>query len=135
MGLSNTEWRDAINLQGNLAHVRALHGRSQYNSRCRHCNERETLPHVLGFCHYGELLPNNRHHLMRTKIAADVKMNNYLEVYKVVHCVASNCSNRRVDIFAVDRSKKLGYISDPTVRFETYDEQHLDVDMGKNQIY
>ena len=28
MGLSSTEWHDAIKLQGNLAPVRALHGRS-----------------------------------------------------------------------------------------------------------
>ena len=37
--------------------------------------------------------------------------------------------------FAVDCRKKLGYISDRTVRFETYDEQPLDVDMEKKQIY
>ena len=36
---------------------------------------------------------------------------------------------------AVDHSKKLGYISHPTVRFETYDEQLLDVDMDRKQIY
>ena len=30
MELSSTEWHDAIKLQGNLAPVRALHGRSQY---------------------------------------------------------------------------------------------------------
>ena len=115
MELSSMEWRDAVKLQGNLSPIRALHGRCQYNSGCGHCNERETLPHVLCFCHYGELLRNNRHHLMN-KIAAGVKLNsNHLEVYKEVHCVPSNGSNRRVDIFAVDPSKKLGYISDPTV--------------------
>ena len=70
LGLTSAEWRDAIKLQGNLAPVRALHGRSQDNTRCRHCNEPETLPHVLGFCHYGELLRNNRHHLIRSTIAA-----------------------------------------------------------------
>ena len=59
MRLSSTEWRDAIKLQVNLASVKALHGRSQYNSRSRHCNERETLHHVLGFCHYEELFRNN----------------------------------------------------------------------------
>ena len=59
MELSSTEWTDAIKLQGNLSHVRTLHGRSQYNSRCRHCNECKTLPHVLGFCHYEELFRNN----------------------------------------------------------------------------
>ena len=40
-----------------------------------------------------------------------------------------------INIFAVEHSKTLGYISDPTVRFETYDEQPLDVDMEKRQIY
>ena len=40
-----------------------------------------------------------------------------------------------INIFAVDHSKKLGHITDPTVRFETYDEQPLDVDMEKKQIY
>ena len=48
--------------------------------------------------------------------------NNYLEVYEEVHCVAFNGSNIRVDIFSIDHSKKLGYILDPTVRFDTYDE-------------
>ena len=56
---------------------------------------------------------------------------NHLEDYEEIHCVASNGSNRRVDIFAVDRSKKLGHISDPTVRFETYDEQPLDIEVEK----
>ena len=71
MELSSTEWRDAIKLQGNLAPVRTLHGRSQYNSCCRHCNERETLPHVLCSCHDRQLLRNNGHHKM-SKIAAGV---------------------------------------------------------------
>ena len=61
--------------------------------------------------------------------------NHHLEVYEEVHCVASNDSNRRVDIFAVNRSKKLGYIFDPTVGFGKYDEQPLDVDLEKKQIY
>ena len=58
----------------------------------------------------------------------------HLEDYEQVLCVASNGSNRRVDIFAVDCSKKLGYISDPTARFETYDEEPLDFDMEKKII-
>ena len=67
-----------------------------------------------------------------SKIAAGVQINNnHIEVYEDVYFVASKSNNRRVDIFAVDHSKKLGYIQDPTVRFETYDEQPLDVDMEK----
>ena len=71
-----------------------------------------------------------------SKIAAGVQISNYhLEVYEGVYFVASKGSNRRVDIFAVGHSKKLGYILEHTVRFETYDEQPLDVDMEKKQIY
>lgn len=36
-GLSSSEYKDAIKLQGNVAPVRALHGRSQDGHRCRHC--------------------------------------------------------------------------------------------------
>ena len=75
MGLSSTEWRNAIKLQGNLAPVKALHGWSQQNSHYKHSNERDSLPHVLGFCYYEELLRSNWHHLIRIKIAAGVKMN------------------------------------------------------------
>ena len=71
-----------------------------------------------------------------SKIAAGVQINNnHLEVYEEVYFAASKDNNRRVDIFAVGHSKKLGYILNPTVRFETYDEQPLDVDIEKKQIY
>ena len=136
MGLSSPEWRDAIKLQENLPPIRALHGRSQYNSLCRHCNERKILHHGLGFCHYAELLRNNRHHLISSKITAVVKVNNnhHLEVYKEVHCVVSNGSNRRVDIFAIDRSKKLGFIWTPLYDLRRTDEQPFDFDMEKKKF-
>lgn len=135
LGLTSAEWRDAIKLQGNLAPVRALHGRSQDNTRCRHCNEPETLPHVLGFCHYGELLRNNRHHLIRSTIAAALTKTGRFEVYEEVHCIATNGSTRRVDIIAIDRDNKTGYILDPTVRFETSLEQPENVNKEKQLIY
>ena len=71
-----------------------------------------------------------------SKIVAGVQINKiHLEVYDEVFFVASKGNNRGVDIFAVGHSKKLGYFLDPTVRFETNDEQLLDVDMEKKQIY
>ena len=71
-----------------------------------------------------------------SKIAAGVQINNnHLEVYEEVFFVASKGNNKRVDIFAVGHSKKLGYILDPTVRFEIYDEQPLDVNVEKKRIY
>ncbi|KAJ4445421.1 hypothetical protein ANN_07226 [Periplaneta americana] len=95
----------------------------------------ETLPHVLGFCHYGELFRNNRHHLLRTKIASVIKINSDLEVYEEVHYVASNGSHRCVDIIAVNRNKNAGYILDLCIRYETCCDQHLEVDKEKKQIY
>ena len=63
-------------------------------------------------------------------------MKNYhLEVYEEVHCLRSKGSNIRVEIFAVDHSKKLGYILDPTIRFETYDERPLDVDVERKELH
>ena len=93
-------------------------------------NERETLSHVLGFCHQGDLLRNNRRYLIMNKIAAGVKMNSK----KFTAPLPTTVIDEQI-FFAVDRIKKLGYISDPTVRFETYGEQPLDVDMEKKQIY
>ena len=40
-----------------------------------------------------------------------------------------------INIFDVDHSKKQGYILHPTVRFEMHDEQLLDVNVEKKQIY
>ncbi len=63
VGLSESEWKDCIKMFANVVPVRVLHGRSQGSNRCRHaCGEIETLAHVLGFCRFGELLRNTRHH-------------------------------------------------------------------------
>ncbi|KAJ9590644.1 hypothetical protein L9F63_016315, partial [Diploptera punctata] len=40
-------------------------------------------------------------------------------VYEEVHGVATNGSNRRIDIIAFRPSSKIGMILDPTIRFET----------------
>lgn len=57
-------------MNGVVAAVRALKGRSQNGNRCRSvdCNAIETLAHVLGFCKKGELLRNIRHHTVRSLI-------------------------------------------------------------------
>ena len=133
-GLSSSEWREALKLQGNVAPVRAIHGRSLDGTRCRHCSEKETLAHVLGFCPFGELLRNNRHHRIRSKIAASLLERNF-ETYEEVHCIAENGSSRRVDILTIDRKNKSGFIVDPTVRFEINAEQPAMVDREKKEIY
>ncbi|KAJ4436889.1 hypothetical protein ANN_17021 [Periplaneta americana] len=52
------------------------------NQAFRRCDEQETLPHVLGFCHHGELLRINRHNTVRSLIAASIRQNASYEVYE-----------------------------------------------------
>ncbi|KAJ4428022.1 hypothetical protein ANN_24036 [Periplaneta americana] len=133
-GLSNSEWRDGIKMIGNVAAVRAVPGRSQDN-RCRHChNEVETLAHVLGSCPHGEALRNARHHQVRSIIATALKHADY-NTFEEVHGLSVTGNTRRIDIIAFKESTRSGYIIDPTVRFETNEEQPVQVDNEKKNIY
>ncbi|KAJ4449561.1 hypothetical protein ANN_00963 [Periplaneta americana] len=89
----------------------------------RRCDEQETLPHVLGFCHHGELLRINIHNTVRSLIAASLRQNASYEVYEEVGCVSSDGSTRRADIIIIDRQKDKGVILDPTIRFEMHEQQ------------
>lgn len=136
-GLSESEWKDSIKMIANVVPVRVLHGRSQGNNRCRHsCGEIETLAHVLGFCPFGELLRNTRHHTIRNTIAnAFRKRYNTWEVHEEVHCLSSDGSTRRVDILLIERQTNKGIILDPTIRYEVNLNQPSEVDVEKKQIY
>ena len=139
-GLTPSELKEAIKIIGDVAPVRAIPGRSKDGTQCRHCSctekfDRETLPHVLGFCPFGELLRNHRHHLVRTTIADALRAKGKFDVYEEVNCVADSGSTRRVDILAIDRKKCLAYILDPTIRFEISKEQTNEVDLEKKKIY
>ncbi|KAJ4446485.1 hypothetical protein ANN_13181 [Periplaneta americana] len=131
-GHSNSEWRDGIKMVGNVAAVRAVSGRSQDN-RCRHChNEVETLAHVLGSCPHGEALRNARHHQVRSIIATALKDADY-NTFEEVHGLSVTGSTRRIDIIAFKESTRSGYIIDPTVRFETDEEQPAELDNEKKE--
>ena len=132
-GLSSSEWTSSIKMVANVAAVRTIPGRSQ-DSRCRHCDEFETLSHVLGKCDHGMLLRNTRHHMIRS-ILAEALRENSLTVHEEIHCTAVGDSNRRVDIIAFDPSTKSGYIIDPTVRMEIDDQQPEKVNQEKQAIY
>ncbi|KAJ4450978.1 hypothetical protein ANN_02413 [Periplaneta americana] len=133
-GLSNSECRDGIKMVGNVAAVRAVPERSQDN-RCRHChNEVETLAHILGSCPHGEALRNARHHQVRSIIATALKDADY-NTFEEVHGLSVTGSTRRIDIIALKESTRSGYIIDPTVRFETDEEQPAEVDNEKKNIY
>ncbi|KAJ4434783.1 hypothetical protein ANN_23354 [Periplaneta americana] len=104
-------------------------------SRCRHCNEYETLPHVLGFCRKGELLRNNRHHWVRSRIAECLKKSGKFDIYEEVHCISSTGSTKRADIIAIDNNQKIGFIIDPTIRFEGAELQPQEIDLKKKRHY
>ncbi|KAJ4450926.1 hypothetical protein ANN_02361 [Periplaneta americana] len=113
-GLSSSQWTQAIKMNCNTIPVRTLPGRTLDSTRCRRCDEQETLPHILGFCHHGELLRINRHNTVRSLIAASIRQNASYEVYEEVGCVSSDGSTRRADIIIIDRQKDKGYASKST---------------------
>ncbi|PSN38705.1 hypothetical protein C0J52_19473 [Blattella germanica] len=74
----------------NMSLVRAIPGRSQDGTHCRHCpSEKETLGHVLGSCPHGELLRNTRHHRVRSLIAKALREKHY-SVFEEVHGVSDD---------------------------------------------
>ncbi|KAJ4433499.1 hypothetical protein ANN_15803 [Periplaneta americana] len=133
--LSSSQWTQAIKMNCNRIPVRTLPGKTLDSTRCRRCDEQETLPHVLGFCHHGELLRINRHNTVRSLIASSIRQNASYEVYEEVVCVSSDGSTRRADIIIIDRQKDKGVILDPTIRFEMHEQQPQEVCREKQVIY
>lgn len=133
-GISSGEWITALKMNGDVAAVRALHGRSQDGHRCRNtfCYEIETLAHVLGFCAKGELLRIQRHNDVRTAIADAFREEGW-NVVEEVSCIATNGSNRRIDILIHDGDN--GFILDPTIRMENNQNQANEVNEEKQSIY
>ncbi|KAJ9585608.1 hypothetical protein L9F63_002597 [Diploptera punctata] len=122
-------------MQANVSAVRSLPARTRDDTLCRRCRrEHETLAHVLGACPFGESLRNIRHHAIRNMMAEALRDFGYT-VYEEVHGVATNGSNRRIDIIAFRPSSKIGIILDPTIRFETHSGQPEEVDSEKKAIY
>ncbi|KAJ4440395.1 hypothetical protein ANN_08536 [Periplaneta americana] len=57
------------------------------------------------------------------------------DVYEEVHCISSTGSTKRADIIAIDNSQKIGFIIDPTIRFEGAEFQPQEVDLEKKRHY
>lgn len=136
-GLNCSEYKEYLKMVGDVAPVRATHGRSKDGNRCRHCPTTETyisesMPHVLGVCPFGELLRNKRHHTIRSILARALKEKGY-EVHEEVTGTAENGSIRRIDIIAIDKNSRSAFIIDPTIRYES--EQPAKVDKEKKDIY
>ncbi|KAI5748008.1 hypothetical protein M8J77_020903 [Diaphorina citri] len=71
--------------------------------------------------------------LLKSLIAKELKKD--FEVYEEVNGLAEDGAVRRIDIIAIDRSKKKGIIVDPTIRFEIDRNQPEAVDKEKKSIY
>ncbi|KAJ4435932.1 hypothetical protein ANN_18554 [Periplaneta americana] len=125
-GLTSSEWKAAIKMTANVCPVRALPGRSQ--------SEKETLAHILGACPHGELLRNSRHHKIRSLLASALRGKDY-KVEEEVHGSSTNGSSRRIDIISIPTRSTSGFIIDPTVRVETYENQPGEVHQEKCDIY
>ena len=115
-GLTNTEWIQILKMNGQVAPVRANHGRGQDN-HCRFCGEIETLGHVLGFCDRGNLLRNTRHNTVRTLIADEFRRLKW-NVYEEVNCINPLKATQRIDIIVYKNKNDMSYIIDPTIRID-----------------
>jgi len=144
LGITSSDWCNGIKMSMNSMANRSTGGRSLGNRHCRNppCSEKntiETLSHIRGSCPRSELLRNSAHHKIRTQLA-NLFRNKGLEVHEEVHCLAQNeensHQNRRADIVILDRTNNKGTILDPTLRWETNEEnQDKLIDEEKKSIY
>ena len=134
-GLTTSEWITYLKMVGNVAAVRVIPGRSSGTNRCRidSCNEIETLSHVLGSCPQGELLRHNRHNRVVNQLANELRKN--WTVLVEFTCISTDGSIRRVDLVIYNEDSRNGYILDPTVRFETDENQPESVNEEKKRLY
>lgn len=140
--LSCSQFTNAIKMSTNCAAVKGIKGRSANDSSCRYpaCRKIETLPHVLQDCPKNELLRNVRHNHVCELIEKSLIAKGY-EVHREVPCISADGKNRRADLVVLDRknilrkSKQVGFILDPTVRFELNSDQPVLVDDEKKKIY
>ncbi|KAJ4445130.1 hypothetical protein ANN_06931, partial [Periplaneta americana] len=82
----------------------------------------------------GKGLRNARHHQVRSIISTALKDADY-NTFEEVDGLSVTGSTRRIDIIAFKESTISGFIIDPTVRFETNEEQPAEVDKEKKNIY
>lgn len=79
-------------MNGQIAAVRGVPGRSKDGYQCRYCTESyryESLSHVPGQCSRGALLRNKRHSLVRSALAKESRKKGYKTVEEK-ECIAEN---------------------------------------------
>ncbi|KAJ4441971.1 hypothetical protein ANN_11835 [Periplaneta americana] len=85
-------------------------------------------------CPHGEGLRNARHQQVRSIITTALKDVDY-NTFEEVHGLSVTGSTRCIDVIAFKESTISGFIIDPTVCFETNEEQPAEVDKEKKHIY
>lgn len=133
--LSSSEWVASIKLNTNYANLNGVPGSQNSSNLCRKCGkEKETPAHVIGSCSANNTLIMNRHHRTKHSIT-DLLREKHFECFEEVHAIDTDGRHRFSDIVAFDRGSK-AYIIDPTIRFESNDEdQDTKVQDEKNGIY
>jgi len=134
LGLTCNEFTTMLRMIAETTTVRYQPGRSQDDTRCRFCGETETLAHVLGKCHRGELLRHARHNKVVQLLATALRQLGW-DVRVELHCETTHGENKRVDILAIDPRSNNAFIIDPTIRMEKSAEQPLEVDTEKKRHY
>ncbi|KAJ4443655.1 hypothetical protein ANN_05330 [Periplaneta americana] len=115
-----------------------LHNPSQHIDRYRSdlfsVNHIQRHYHVLGSCPFDETLRNSRHHKIRSVIAKCHKSNAYT-TNEEVHGIADTGSLRRIDIITFKPGETKGYILDPTIKFDSHQNQPEEVNLEKRAIH
>lgn len=135
--LSCSEWTAAIKLNTGYANLRGVPGvaEGQSDRLCRRCRkETETIPHVLGFCPFGNNRRISRHHSLKHKLADLLKQKGYHCILEA-HAVDLDGRNRYNDIIAFDNKSDNAYIIDPTIRYESNNDVGTSVQQEKESIY
>lgn len=133
IGLSSSEWTNVIKMSTNNCDVRSNRRDDSSTVLCRHCGEYETLSHVLGKCKNGELLRTKRHH--RT---CDTLVNALKTDWKTIREDRTSTvdgDSRITDIVAIAKNGKIGYILDPTIRWEKSMSQAEEINEEKCEHY
>ena len=134
IGLSSSDWTNLLKMSTNNADVRSNRRNDSSTILCRHCGEYETLSHVLGKCSKGELLRNERHHRVCDALADELKIMSW-HTLREDRTQTTSGDSRFTDIVAIDEKKKIGYILDPTIRWEKHLNQADEINTEKQNHY
>lgn len=134
--LSSFEWVSAIKLSTNYANLNGVPGVSSTSNLCRKCNkEIESIPHVTGSCSFNNSLITARHHSVKYQIIELLRGKGHI-CFEEVYAVDTDGTSRFSDIVAFDPNSMEAHIIDPTIRYETSNqEQDKMVQEEKKSIY